>query len=254
MAIFHSCSFIGIRSEQQDRFVVLENAIMSGDLLVILCDGHNVDGAWCAEQACNLLASGISQRNPFVQEDIVQLFCEVDEFICKDKKIKGGTTATMLYIMPERAMVANVGDSPALLTGIRDRYTFLHTDHSMENPSELKRMEDLGYTVSRSYFQQPNRKAPKGLNISRALGDAHMKPGVIATPDVAIIEGRLRGAALVIASDGILLCRTQLMGCLAGRSTFARRALVSEGIIGAACLHDNSTAVMVDLKGYYARQ
>ena len=74
MSIFHACSFIGSREEQQDRYMVLENVVAPGDLLAIVCDGHMRDGVWCAKTACQLLAGDISAVDPFIVSDVVRLF------------------------------------------------------------------------------------------------------------------------------------------------------------------------------------
>ena len=94
-----------------------------------------------------------------------------------------GTTATVL-ITTERALIlANVGDSRAILSNGTSTPIQLSIDHVASNTDEQERIESLGGFVSSVGGTQ---RVNGTLAVSRSLGDAHLasllsrKPHVVA--------------------------------------------------------------------------
>lgn len=104
--------------------------------------------------------------------------------------------------------VANIGDSRALL--IRGgKVLALSDDHKPENPVERSRIRAAGGQVIK---MGPCYRVDGNLNLSRALGDFHLKANpslppekqkVIAFPDSTCTSFKGPGELLVVACDGL---------------------------------------------------
>jgi protein phosphatase 1L len=94
-----------------------------------------------------------------------------------------GTTATVLFITNKAVILANVGDSRAIISNGISAPTQLSIDHVASNKEEQERIESLGGFVS-SVGGTPRVNGT--LAVSRSLGDAHLasllsrKPHVVA--------------------------------------------------------------------------
>jgi len=109
-----------------------------------------------------------------------------------------GTTAASFYILDDRFIAANVGDSKIII-GTTQGVVSLSKDHKPNLPEEKKRIESLGGEVI--VYGVPRVQGV--LAISRALGDAFLKPYVSAEP--RIVEGHLgrENDFVIIACDGV---------------------------------------------------
>jgi len=135
---------------------------------------------------------------------------------------ESGTTATVVLLFPEqRALVAHVGDSRAILV-TRPRgqlsapwsVTELTHDHKPDLPDERARIERAGARVGtpNAYDPTPRVFTPGQtwpcIAMSRCIGDLHAHTqGVSAVPDTSIF-GKLydpstEDAILIICSDGV---------------------------------------------------
>jgi serine/threonine protein phosphatase PrpC len=115
-----------------------------------------------------------------------------------EKDIKSGTTVANLYIMGDRFLASNAGDTRVII-GTKKGFSFLTKDHKPDLPEEKARIENLGGRVL-SYG------APRVegiLAMSRALGDSGLKPYISCEP--RIVEGYLgnENDYAVLACDGV---------------------------------------------------
>jgi serine/threonine protein phosphatase PrpC len=115
-----------------------------------------------------------------------------------EKDTKSGTTAANFYIMGDRFLVANAGDT-RVIVGTKKSFSFLTKDHKPDLPEEKARIEKLGGRVL-SYG------APRVegiLAMSRALGDSALKPYISCEP--RIVEGYPgnENDYAVLACDGV---------------------------------------------------
>jgi protein phosphatase 1L len=115
-----------------------------------------------------------------------------------ERGIKSGTTAANLYLIGDRFLAANAGDTRVII-GTRKGFSFLTKDHKPDLPEERARIESLGGRVL-SYG------APRVegiLAMSRALGDTGLKPYVSSEP--RIVEGYpgKENDYVVLACDGV---------------------------------------------------
>ncbi|KAK8491052.1 hypothetical protein V6N11_047097 [Hibiscus sabdariffa] len=109
-----------------------------------------------------------------------------------------GSTAVVAIVTPENIVVANCGDSRAVLC--RDGVAQpLSDDHKPDRPDELLRIEEAGGRVI--YWDGP--RVLGVLAMSRAIGDNYLKPFVIPEPEVTITERTSEDECLILGSDGL---------------------------------------------------
>jgi len=149
-------------------------------------------------------------------------FCEGNAKVQAIDAREGGTTATMVLLFPgQRALVAHVGDSRAILA-TRPRSNLsapwsvkeLTRDHKPDIPAERARIEEAGARVgaSNAYDPTPRVISPGQtwpyIALSRCVGDLHAHTqGVSAVPETSLF-GKLydpstEEAILIICSDGV---------------------------------------------------
>ena len=92
-----------------------------------------------------------------------------------------GTTATILFTTERAVILANVGDSRAILSNGVSAPTQLSVDHVASNKQEQGRIKSLGGFVS-SVGGTPRVNGT--LAVSRSLGDAHLESLLSRQPHV----------------------------------------------------------------------
>jgi len=112
-----------------------------------------------------------------------------------------GTTAVVAVLSGRHLLVANAGDSRAVLY-CNDEIIPMSHDHKPESTAERDRIETLGGKVRYSWGLW---RVQGVLATSRSLGDRLLKPFVIASPDVRefFLPAELPNAFLVLATDGL---------------------------------------------------
>jgi protein phosphatase 1L len=187
-------------------------------------------------------------RSSFTAEALREAYLAIDRLIV-GRDTESGTAAATFYLQGERFLAANVGDA-RIVIGEGSRTIQLTVDHKPDLPEERARIEALGGRVMA--LDVPRVQGT--LAMSRALGDATLKPFV--TPEPRIAEGSLGRSddLAVIACDGvwdvltseeaIALARTALTPDAAAR--LLRETALERGST------DNITVIVVDLKPYAA--
>ncbi|KAG4109961.1 hypothetical protein ERO13_D13G019700v2 [Gossypium hirsutum] len=139
-----------------------------------------------------------------------------------------GSTAVVALITPDKIIVANCGDSRAVLC--RNGAAFpLSDDHKPDRPDELLRIEEAGGKVI--YWDGP--RVLGVLAMSRAIGDNYLKPFVIPKPEVTITERRSEDECLILGSDGLWDVVTNDMACKVVRMCLcARKSSFAPGFSG----------------------
>ncbi|CAL5035654.1 unnamed protein product [Urochloa decumbens] len=109
-----------------------------------------------------------------------------------------GSTAVVAVLVRGRVVVANCGDSRAVLCRRRAPVP-LSDDHKPNRPDELARIQAAG---GRVVFNNGHRV--RGiLAMSRALGDRMLRPEVIAEPEITVTDRTPEDECLILASDGM---------------------------------------------------
>lgn len=104
-----------------------------------------------------------------VKRAIRNAFVKADNALADNKSLDrtSGTTALTALILGRTMLIANAGDSRAVL-GKRGKAIDLSTDHKPNSTSEKLRIEKLGGVIYDGYLNGQ-------LSVARALGDWHLK-------------------------------------------------------------------------------
>ncbi|WCJ20458.1 Protein phosphatase 2C family protein [Euphorbia peplus] len=151
-----------------------------------------------------------------------------------------GSTAVVAIVTPTKIIVANCGDSRAVLCR-NGKPIPLSTDHKPDRPDELNRIQAAGGRVI--YWDCP--RVLGVLAMSRSIGDNYLKPYVSCEPEVTITERTSEDECLILASDGLwdvvsneTACGVARM-CLRGKGHIGK--LQQEQSSGAAVAVENET-------------
>jgi len=109
-----------------------------------------------------------------------------------------GCTAVTAVVVQDRLLVANVGDSRAVLSR-GGKAVPLSIDHKPNTREERTRIEDAGGVV----VWAGTWRVGGVLAVSRAFGDRPLKRYVIPTPDIRDEQLQPEDEALILASDGL---------------------------------------------------
>jgi len=243
---------IGWRESMEDEHAIYERP-EEGFFGAEIYDGHG--GRAASRIAVEMLTpyfmhsrvreSGRSLKDRRRERDLLRdAYLAVDDHLMERKMICG-TTAAHLYIMKDRFMAANTGDSRVMI-GARGNVAVLTVDHKPDLPGETRRIEELGGEVVRIGVP----RVQGILAVSRSLGDLPFKPYVIAEP--RIVEGYLgkENDYAVLACDGVWDVLTpedvmeevrRLEDPQKGADRLAKKAL-DQGST------DNITVIVIDLR------
>ncbi|XP_066306714.1 probable protein phosphatase 2C 8 [Miscanthus floridulus] len=171
-----------------------------------------------------------------------------------------GSTAVVAVVGPRHIVVANCGDSRAVLSrgGVP---VPLSSDHKPDRPDELERVESAGGRV----INWNGYRVLGVLSTSRSIGDYYMKPFISAEPEVTVTERTHKDEFIILASDGLWDVMTNEEACKVARNCLCGHAAAkypdtvhgSSGSDAAAMLvefamsrgsTDNISVVVVELK------
>ncbi|KAK3447297.1 hypothetical protein EUGRSUZ_A02858 [Eucalyptus grandis] len=110
----------------------------------------------------------------------------------------GGSTAVAAVLTPDRIVVANCGDSRAVLCR-GGKAIPLSRDHKPDRPDELARIEAAGGRV----IHVNGARVEGILAMSRAIGDKYLKPVVTSEPEITFTARQAEDDCLILASDGL---------------------------------------------------
>jgi protein phosphatase 1L len=110
-----------------------------------------------------------------------------------------GSTACVAIIRHNQLLVANVGDSRAVLARRTTQALQITLDHKPGDPHERQRLETLGANI----IMIGVWRVEGMLALSRAFGDKHLKHFVTAEPDIFSREITEDDLVLIIATDGL---------------------------------------------------
>ncbi|KAK4757867.1 hypothetical protein SAY87_019168 [Trapa incisa] len=109
-----------------------------------------------------------------------------------------GSTAVVAVICSSHIIVANCGDSRAVLCRGKEPIA-LSVDHKPNREDEYQRIEAAGGKV----IQWNGHRVFGVLAMSRSIGDRYLKPWIIPVPEVMFIPRAKEDECLVLASDGL---------------------------------------------------
>ncbi|XP_020577264.1 probable protein phosphatase 2C 50 [Phalaenopsis equestris] len=180
-----------------------------------------------------------------------------------------GSTAVVAVICSSHIIVANCGDSRAVLCCGKQAIP-LSVDHKPDREDEYQRIDAAGGKVIQWY----GSRVFGVLAMSRAIGDRYLKPWIIPEPEVVIVPRAREDECLILASDGLWDVMSNEEACEVARKRIllwhkrnsgitcsTRRAVVAHPAAQEAADYllklalqkgskDNITVVVVDLKAH----
>ncbi|KAL0449651.1 UNVERIFIED_CONTAM: putative protein phosphatase 2C 47 [Sesamum latifolium] len=174
-----SCSEMGPKTYMEDEYICVDNlsdhlgtpnAFPSAGAFYGVFDGHG--GRDAASFTRKNILKFITEDFHFpegVKRALKNAFVKADHALADAKNLdhSSGTTALTALILGRTMIIANAGDSRAVL-GKRGRAIELSKDHKPNSTSERLRIEKLGGVIYDGYLNGQ-------LSVARALGDWHMK-------------------------------------------------------------------------------
>ncbi|KAM7490578.1 hypothetical protein LguiA_033499 [Lonicera macranthoides] len=109
-----------------------------------------------------------------------------------------GSTAVVAIVCSSHIIVANCGDSRAVLCRGKEPIA-LSEDHKPNREDEYERIEAAGGKV----IQWNGHRVFGVLAMSRSIGDRYLKPWIIPDPEVMFIPRTKEDDCLILASDGL---------------------------------------------------
>ncbi|KAL7104142.1 hypothetical protein ACP275_08G225400 [Erythranthe tilingii] len=174
-----SCSEIGPKPYMEDEYICVDdlsehlgaaNGLPSPRAFYGVFDGHGgTDAASFTKK--NILKFIVEDFNfpDGVKRALKNAFVKADHALLDAKNLdhSSGTTALTALMLGRTVIIANAGDSRAVL-GKRGRAIELTKDHKPNCTSERVRIEKLGGVIYDGYLNGQ-------LSVARALGDWHIK-------------------------------------------------------------------------------
>lgn len=136
-----------------------------------------------------------------IQTALVESFMKTDrDYLLNDSGANrdDGCTAVTAVLVGQKLIVANVGDSRAVLSRGGKAYP-LSVDHKPNRQDERNRIEKAGGVV----VWAGTWRVGGVLAVSRAFGDRLLKKYVVATPDLQEESLTTEDEMAILASDGL---------------------------------------------------
>lgn len=189
----------GKKAYMEDRFYLDENFNNQSWLFALICDGHV--GAEAAEYTKDNLPRLFSDKI-YNKVNISQAYIESFEEISDSlRNQENGTTAISFLIKQNELIVANAGDSRAIIVQ-RGSVKQMSKDHRLSNPDERKRILSCGGKIVGPYACL--NKNGRGLMPTRTIGDQVFKEiGIISTPEIVKWQIDDNDLVLVTGTDGL---------------------------------------------------
>lgn len=109
-----------------------------------------------------------------------------------------GSTAVVALVCSSHIIVANCGDSRAVLCRGKEPMA-LSIDHKPNREDEYARIEASGGKV----IQWNGHRVFGVLAMSRSIGDRYLKPWIIPEPEIMFVPRAREDECLILASDGL---------------------------------------------------
>ncbi|XP_073143218.1 protein phosphatase 2C 50-like [Henckelia pumila] len=226
------------------RFLEIPIQMLSGDQLIHgvnsrfshltghffgVYDGHGGSHVanYCRDRLHSALAEELEAIKMDLNEGISKHGCEEQWrtafskcFIKVDDEVGGkatlnpvvpetvGSTAVVAVVCSSHIIVANCGDSRAVLYRGKEPMA-LSVDHKPNREDEYARIEAAGGKV----IQWNGHRVFGVLAMSRSIGDRYLKPWIIPNPEVMFVPRAREDDCLILASDGLWDVMTNEEAC-----------------------------------------
>ncbi|CAL9133847.1 protein phosphatase 2C 59 [Musa troglodytarum] len=193
----------GKRSSMEDFYETRIDGV-DGEIVGLfgVFDGHG--GARAAEYVKEHLFSNLIRHPKFISDTksaIADAYSHTDSEFLKSEISQNrdaGSTASTAILVGDRLLVANVGDSRAVISRGGKAFA-VSKDHKPDQTDERRRIEDAGGFV----MWAGTWRVGGVLAVSRAFGDRLLKQFVVADPEIQeeVVDHSLE--FLILASDGL---------------------------------------------------
>ncbi|PIA40897.1 hypothetical protein AQUCO_02400157v1 [Aquilegia coerulea] len=171
-------------------------------MFLVVVSGHG--GARAAEYVKENLFSNLIKHPKFISDTksaIADAYNHTDSEFLKAENSQNrdaGSTASTAILVGDRLLVANVGDSRAVICRGGNAIA-VSRDHKPDQTDERQRIEDAGGFV----MWAGTWRVGGVLAVSRAFGDRLLKQYVVADPEIQeeVVDSSLE--FLILASDGL---------------------------------------------------
>ncbi|WZZ91628.1 hypothetical protein YC2023_120207 [Brassica napus] len=198
-------SSAGKRSSMEDFFETRIDGV-DGEIVGLfgVFDGHG--GARAAEYVKRHLFSNLITHPKFISDTksaITDAYNHTDSELLKSEDSHNrdaGSTASTAILLGDRLLVANVGDSRAVISRAGTAIA-VSRDHKPDQSDERERIENAGGFVM--WAGKRTWRVGGVLAVSRAFGDRLLKQYVVADPEIR--EEKIDDSLefLILASDGL---------------------------------------------------
>ncbi|KAE8698452.1 putative protein phosphatase 2C 59 [Hibiscus syriacus] len=192
----------GKRSSMEDFYETMIDGV-DGEIVGLfgVFDGHG--GARAAEYVNHNLFNNLIRHPKFISDTksaIADSYSHTDSEFLKSENNQNrdaGSTASTAILVGNRLLVANVGDSRAVIC-IGGNAIAVSRDHKPDQTDERQRIEDAG-----GFVMWAGTWRVGGVLAVRAFGDRLLKQYVVADPDIQ--EEKIDNSLefLILASDGL---------------------------------------------------
>ncbi|KAM7525867.1 hypothetical protein LguiA_015769 [Lonicera macranthoides] len=209
--LLHGLVSVTGRSRAMEDTVKVERELFGGEFqFFAVFDGHGGSRVsdMCRERMHCIVARQIEGRIIVDWEEVMRVcFAEMDKEVNGDHDgnkgeaasgMEVGSTAVVVMVGKEEVVVANCGDSRAVLCcgGVA---LPLSIDHKPDRPDETERVEAAGGRI----INWNGSRVCGLLATSRSIGDQHLRPYVISEPEVTVTKRTGADEFLIIATDGL---------------------------------------------------
>ncbi|KAK8499386.1 hypothetical protein V6N12_037024 [Hibiscus sabdariffa] len=193
----------GKRSSMEDFYETRIDGV-NGEIVGLfgVFDGHG--GVRAAEYVKRHLFSNLIKHPKFISDTksaIADAYNHTDSEFLKSENNQirdAGSTASTAILVGDRLLVANVGDSRAVICRGGNAIA-VSRDHKPDQSDERKRIENAGGFV----MWAGTWRVGGVLAVSRAFGDRQLKQYVVADPEIQEEKVDSSLEFLILASDGL---------------------------------------------------
>ena len=192
---------IGMRDYQEDRHCVKFN-IFEGIHYYGVFDGHGGDkvSVFLKLYFHDILKSELENSVLPMDQRLKNAFRRLTSILPQDIAHHTGSTAVVMLEHGNKAYIANVGDSRAIMN-INEKAVGITQDHKPNLASEYERIIKNGGFVAIDPHGTP--RVNGNLALSRAIGDLYLVPYISPEPDIFMVELNESVNYIVLASDGV---------------------------------------------------
>ncbi|XP_020578486.1 probable protein phosphatase 2C 59 [Phalaenopsis equestris] len=200
---FGYASYRGKRPSMEDFYETRIDGV-DGEIVGLfgVFDGHG--GARAAEYVKQHLFSNLIKHPKFntdIKSAIADAYNDTDSEFLRSENGQSrdtGSTASTAILVGDRLLIANVGDSRAVICRGGNAIA-VSRDHKPDQTDERQRIEDAGGFV----MWAGTWRVGGVLAVSRAFGDRLLKQYVVADPEIQEVEVDGSLEFLILASDGL---------------------------------------------------